>query len=135
MPNSLVVSIAAEISGGPAVEASQGIQVTAYDQVEVDIPGAANLGSATDIVVDVQPTAAASQVLFLSIQSNRYGAGLEYDVSGGASNVTLDGPHVFVGQGAIGLLGAVPEQLTFRNGLGDGLNATVTILVGREAAS
>jgi hypothetical protein len=135
MPSSLVVSLAAEISGWPAVEASQGIQITAHDQVEVEIPGAANLAAAVDTVVDVQPSAAASQVLFLSIQSSRYGADLEYDVGGGTANIALDGPHVFVGQGSIGLLGAVPEQLTFRNGLGDGLNATVTILVGRQAIS
>lgn len=109
--------------------------ITAYDLIEVVIPGAVDIGSATDTVVDVQPTAAAGQVLYLSIHSNRYGANLEYDVDGGASNVALDGPQVFIGQGAIALLGAVPEQLTFRNGLGDGLNATVTILVGRQATS
>ncbi len=135
MPKNLSVSIEAGVSGGPSVSASHGIQITAYDSVEVTIPGAADLGSATDVAVDVQPTAAAGQVLFLSISSSRYGANLEYDVGGGSTNVALDGPHVFVGQGAIALLGAVPEQLTFRNGLGDGLNATLTILVGRQATS
>jgi len=135
MSDSLTVSINAEISGGPAVSASHAIQVTAYDKIQVDVQGAANLGSATDTAIDVQPSATAGQVLFLSIQSNLYGANLEYDVGGGTANIPLDGPQFFVGQGAIGLLGTVPERLTFRNGLGDGSNATVTILVGREATS
>lgn len=135
MSNNLVVSIAAEISGGPVVEASQGIQITAYDRVEETIPGAADVASATAKVVDVQPTAAAGQVLFVSIQSSLYGDNLEYDVGGGATEIKLDGPQVFVGQGAIGLLGAVPEQLTFRNGLGDDKDATVIMLVGRVASN
>jgi len=55
-------------------------------------------------------------------------AKLTYKV--GANDVPLDGPHVLIGAGAVGLLGGA-TSLSFTNKTG--ADAVIDILVGRDA--
>jgi len=136
MPETLKWSLTAEIGGGPKVEASRSVQITGYDKIDVLLDGAADLAGATAVTVDIQPAASVERLQFLSITSDRYGENFTYTVeNGGATDVTLDGPQIFVGEGAMSLLQAVPVQISFKNGLGTGTTARVTILVGRQATA
>jgi hypothetical protein len=114
------------------ISSTQSLSVQAYDKIEVVVAGAAS-GSPTVVAVDVQPSAA-TQVKFLLINSDRYGADLTYTVTdtGGVADVVLDSPQLIVGAGAMSLLGADPKTIEFSNGLGVGNDATITILVGRD---
>jgi hypothetical protein len=122
-----------QIVGGPSSSVTSSINVGAYDKVDAIIPGGpgATPGTAS---VDVQP-GGAGKVKFLLISSDRYGDKLTYDVQGasGAVGVKLDSQQLLIGEGAIGLLGTAPKTLDFSNGLGTGNDATISILVGRDA--
>lgn len=120
-----------QIVGGPSASATSSLSVDAYDRIDVVIPGG-NSGTPGTATVDVHPGAAA-KVKFLLISSDRYGEELTYDVPGGATNVKLDSQQVLIGEGAVGLLRAAPNTLEFSNEMGEGNDALVTILVGRDA--
>jgi hypothetical protein len=146
VPEQLIASLQVQVVGGPRISASHSLQITAYDKIMVVIPGS-DKGDPTvpvtdpanaavpSIDVEVQPSSSTDRVEFLSISSDRYGSDLVYSVDGGVAGVSLDSTHVFVGNGAVGLLEAAPQTLSFRNGLGAGRDATVTILAGRNATS
>jgi hypothetical protein len=105
-------------------ERSGQIAVPAYDLVRVSI--AAQAAAAK---VDVQPSGSVS---VLYIEASRYGTELSYTVKGGgAENIQLDSPQLFLGQGMIGLLKKAPKTLVFKNAFAE--EVVVTILVGREA--
>jgi hypothetical protein len=116
-----------QIVGGPKLSASRTETVDAYDKITVDVPAqtAGNPGQAT---VEVQP-GGAGQVRFLLIQSSVYDdADLTYSVGGNA--IPLDNLQVLTGAGAVGLLGAAPQTVTFSNALAQ--VASIQILVGRN---
>ncbi len=117
-----------QVVGGPKISASQTMEVEAYDKIEVNVED-----GATDKEIQVQP-GSSDQVQFLLISSDQYGDGLTYkvnDITAGA--VKLDAQQLFIGDGAVGLLGGPPEKLLFSNGLGK--NASIQILVGRKATT
>jgi hypothetical protein len=92
--------------------------------------------SAAPVSVDVVPDTVAERLEVLLMLSDHYGPNLAYTVDGGgAADVPMDGPQAFIGDGAIGLLQAVPQKVIFRNGLGEDVTARITILVGRQAAA
>jgi hypothetical protein len=132
MPDLLSWSLNVEVAGGPKIQTSRSLQVTGYDKVEVVVPGQ-NSPASPGPSVEIQPADDAARVRFISITSDRYGENLTYTVTGGAENVVLDSAQSFAGAGAIGLLGAAPQTIVFTNGLGEGQNARITVLVGREA--
>lgn len=146
MAEQLTVLVQATITGGPSSSASHSIQLTAYDRVSVTVPGAdkpdpslpmtapANAGM-PEHEVEVQPAADAERVAVLAITSDRYSPDIVYSVDGGSSDIALDNAHLLVGSGAITLLGAAPQVLTFRNGMGAGQDANITILAGRQATA
>jgi hypothetical protein len=131
MSKSISWDLKVQVSDGPVISDTRMLSVDAFDMIEVVIPGGDSTtpGEAT---VEVQP-GDSGQVKFLLVRSEKYGAELTYSVMGGASNVALDKPQLFAGEGALGLLGAAPKTLEFRNELGSSEDASISILVGREA--
>jgi len=112
---------------GLRLTSSRIVTVDAYDVIEVDI-GA----SATDLEVEVQPSAA-SQIQFLLITPSGTVDGLRYKVNSAASptEINVDSTQTFTSTEAVELLGADPTSLFFSSDAGN--DATVQILVGRSA--
>lgn len=126
MPKTITWKAQTSVSGGPSSSSSQSIPIEAYDEIEVELED-----GDSDEEVEVQP-GGAGQVRFLQITSSAYGDDLTYKINAAANSPhPLDRPLVLAGDGAIGLLGAVPNSLFFTNNLGSG--ATVHVLVGRNA--
>ena len=121
MPEKINWTLNVQVVGGPKVSASDTLDVEAYDKIEAVIPAG---GSAT---IDVQPGTGAQ---FLLITAGSY-ADMTYEVDSSGTTVTLDGPHVLIGSGAVGLLGSTQNQFEFSNAGGE--DVTVDILVGRDA--
>lgn len=121
MPEKINWTLNVQVAGGPKVSVSDTMEVDAYDKIEAVIPAS---GSAT---VNVQP---ANGAHFFLITASSYD-GLTYEVDGSGTSVTLDGVHVLIGAGAVGLLGATQSQFEFANA--GGADVTISILVGRDA--
>lgn len=127
MPETIVLTLGADVASGPTVKDSRTLTVDAYDKISVTIPdGTANMD------VELQPGGTGS-VRLLIIKSNLYGDALKYTVNTGTSDHVLDQPHVLIGTGAVGLYGAEPTKLVFDNALGAGKDAQIQILIGRDA--
>ena len=118
-------SLSVAISGGPAFSISDALAVDAYDVVEVPIDA-----GATDQEVELQP-GGANKVEFLLVTAGSFAPSLTYATAAGGTAITLDAPHVWIGQGALALLTSVPNSLFFTNSSGDPV--TAKILVGRNA--
>ena len=127
MPEKINWTLNVQVAGGPKLFASSTLTLDAYDKIQVGIEA-----GATDKKVEVQP-GGAGHVQFLLITSDPYGEGLTYKVNDSASSkvIKLDGPHLLIGKGAVGLLDPAPTSLFFSSSLGK--DATVEILIGREA--
>lgn len=127
MPETIVLTLGADVASGPTVKDSRTLTVDAYDKISVTIPdGTANMD------VELQPGGTGS-VRLLVIKSNLYGDALKYTVNTGTTDHVLDQPHVLIGTGAVGLYGAEPTKLVFDNALGAGKDAQIQILIGRDA--
>src|SRR4051812_46365783 len=90
------------VTGGPNLALNSAIAAQAYDKVDVAIAPGDDAK-----VVNLQPGAAA-QLRLLVIKSSFYGSELTYAASDGSDDsdaVTLDGPQVFIGPGAMALFG------------------------------
>ena len=126
MPDKIAItwSFRAQVAGGPSVSEDKPIlEVDAYDQIQALIP------AGQSVTVNVQPNSGK----FLLLAATPGYDKLSYKVDAGATDITLDGPHILIGQGAVSLLGATQKQFAFKN---DGAaDVTVHILVGRDAAS
>jgi hypothetical protein len=127
MPETIILTIDAEVASGPTIKESRTLAVDAYDKINVTIPD-----GTTNKDVLLQPGAAGS-IKLLVVKSNVYGAALKYTVNTGTTDHVLDEPHVLVGTGAIGLFGSEPTKLVFDNALGPGNDAQIQILIGRDA--
>jgi hypothetical protein len=114
-----------QVAGGPRLNFNDAVEVEAYDSIEVLIPGA-NASATT--VVDIQPGAQADSVKLLLVKAKP--ASDQVTFANGAASIGLKNAVLLSG-GAVGILAAIPKQLTFKNG--SGADATVTILVGRDA--
>ena len=126
-------TIKVSVPGGPSVAVTRPVEIDAYDKLAFKIEGKPlNAPQTLDVHVQPSPT---EDVEFLYITSDLYGEALKYSVidgAAGAADVVLDGPHVFAGAGMVGLLGSSPKKLEFSNGMGNGKDANITILVGRK---
>jgi len=128
-------SVNVNVEGGPNLSAADSQEVEAYDKIVVVAKAKAGApGTAEETSVEVQPASDPKDIKFFFVTSNRYDKNLKFDVeeAGGASGIELDKPLLLVG-GGIGLLLKSPKKLKFKNDLGNGKDATITILVGRNA--
>ena len=109
-----------QVLKGPSVSAAASIDdVDAYDKFEI------NLEDGVTQDVDLTPGGA---TYLLVINPKPPSADLSYELGG--NPVALDGPHVLIGTGAVGLLGGA-TSLSFTNGTGD--DAVIEILIGRDS--
>lgn len=127
-----------QIAGGPQIQISKLKAVEAYDKIEVPIKPDGKEQS-----IEIQP-GDANQVSFLMIKSSVYGSDLTYKVNDGGSQnsanpIVLDEPHLYMGTGAISVLGIAPKVLKFiyKPPTPDPdkkqPDAEIEILVGRDA--
>jgi|GEM_PF-639666 len=125
-----------QVVGGPKVLISKSKSVEAYDKIEVVIEPVGAVGMAK--TVEIQP-GGENQVSFLLINSSLYGPELTYVVNDGISDsasITLDEPHLYLGTGAVSLLGSDgPKTIAFTNThpVDSEQPAAIEILVGRDA--
>jgi hypothetical protein len=110
------------VAGGPTLAANGTLDVEAYLKLTVTVPAGGSLD------VEVLPGGGGS-VQLLVINPARPSEDLTYTV--GAEEVVLDGPHVLIGAGAVGLLAATVGTLTFDNAGAE--DADIAILAGRDA--
>lgn len=127
MSEKITYAFSAQVSNGPRVSESNTLQVEAYDKIQVTV-----VDTASDLEVNIQP-GGSGLAQFLAITASTYDNDLSYKVNSAASTtvIALNGPHVFVGTGVLGLLDAAPTKLFLSNGTG--ADVTVNILVGRDA--
>src|SRR3569833_4338025 len=109
----------AQAVNGPSLSAAGEMEVDAYDKLAITV--ADNASQQVDLV----PNAKAS---LLIINPENASTDLTYKV--GANDIKLDGPQVFIGAGAVALLGGA-TSLTFTTHTG--ADAVIEILVGRDA--
>lgn len=105
---------------GPSVSAASTIdEIDAYDKFEIV------LGDTETQVVNLTP---GGDTYLLVINPQPPHADLSYELDG--NPVALDGPHVLIGTGAVGLLGGA-TSLTFTNNTS--ADAVIEILIGRDS--
>ena len=126
MPETIVLTISADVALGPKLKESRTLAVDAYDKISIDVPDQTTTG----LEVEIQPGATGS-IQLLVVKSSVYGPDLKYTVNAGTDDRVLDEPHVLVGTGSVGLFGEEPEKLVFTNTTGE--DAQIQILVGRDA--
>ena len=117
-----------EVVGGSKISESKTMSTEAVDEIGLDIDPQQMKE------IDIQP-GGAGQVQFLLIRSDQYSNQVTYRVNATNQPIrTLDGPHLFIGKGAAGLLvsAAGPNKLFVTNGLTND-PISVSILVGRDA--
>jgi hypothetical protein len=125
MPETIVVTVNADVASGPKLKESRTLAIDAYDKISVTVPD-----GTSDLEVDLQPGGAGS-IQLLIVKSSVYGADLKYTINADATDHVLDQPHVLIGAGSVALYGAEPTKLVFDNALGS--DAQVQVLVGRDA--
>ncbi len=126
MSEKLQYSFSAQISSGPSLAEAKTLDVESYDKTKVTVSD-----GSTDLEVNIQPDGA-GLTQFLMVKASAYSANLSYKVNNSsATPVVLDGPHIFIGAGAVALLDSAPTKLFFSNSTGG--DVTVDVLVGRDA--
>jgi hypothetical protein len=115
-------SFAARVLGGPTVAQSGELAVESYAKLAVTITA----GATQD--VEIFPGTGGSAQLVV-ISPTKPDAKLTYELGG--NKVPLDGPHVFIGAGGVGLLGTKISTLKFENKTAE--DAEIAILAGRDA--
>lgn len=130
MPIKINWAFNAQVAGGPKVAAAESVEVDAYENIEVVVPKHdADDGTAE---VGIVP-ADTGEILFLLIKADNYtDTQLSYVIGDETDAIALDAQQVFIGAGAVGLLGDSPSKLTFTNK--GSKDIAVRILVGRKAA-
>ena len=124
MATSINWSLNTQVTQGPKGSYSGSIDVQAYDQITVALAA-----GASGVAVDIVP---GTLVLYVQITSSLYDPLLTYTVNAEADVIALDALQLFMGSGAVGLLGD-PNTLTFTNGTTE--DVTVQVLVGRDAVA
>ncbi len=126
MSEKIKYAINAAVVGGVSIQVSGEVSPDAYEKIQVTIPG-----KATDKRVNLQPDGT-NLSEFLLIKSSTYDAKVTYKINDAtATAITLDGPHIFIGKGAVGILNSAPTKLFFSNALDNDIS--VDILLGRDA--
>jgi hypothetical protein len=124
-------SVNVQVVGGPTVPIIDKVEPEAYEKIQITVSA-----GAADKEMNLQP-GGNNLAEFLLIKSSSYKDAdplhtLTYKVNDtGATAITLDGPHIFIGKGAVGILDAAPTKLFFTNSLSN--DVTIDILIGRDA--
>jgi hypothetical protein len=124
MPEKLSWTFAARVVGGPTISRSGDVEVEAYVKLRVTI----KKGVTQD--VEIFPGAGGSAQLVVitpAVPSDK----LTYEVGSPATKVPLDGPHILIGSGAVGMLGTKVGTLKFDNKTAQ--DAEIEIIAGRDA--
>lgn len=109
-----------QVMKGPSISAAASIdEVDAYDKFDIAL---------ADTAVQVVNLTPGGNTSLLVINPRLPHADLSYELNG--NPVPLDGPHVLIGAGAVGLLGGA-TSLTFSNNTG--ADAVIEILIGRDS--
>ena len=125
MAETIKYSLSFQVAGGLSLPISSEMAVDAYEKIQVAVPA-----GATDMTINLQPDGA-HLAAFLLIKSSAYGDSLTYKVNTSTTSIVLNGPHIFIGNGAVSILNSSPTKLLFSNALtGD---VTIDILLGRDA--
>jgi len=105
---------------GPSISAASSIDaIDAYDKFEIALPDSGTQA------VNLTPT---GNTYLLVINPQPPHEDLSYELDG--NPISLDGPHVLIGAGAVSLLGGA-TSLTFTNNTG--ADAVIEILIGRDS--
>ena len=124
MPEKLKWSFAVQVAGGPTIAHSGEMEVDAYVKLAVSIP------PGREQPVEIFPGDGVSAQVFV-ISPTKPSESLTCTVGEGTEPVKLDGPHILIGAGAVGLFAAEIGTVTFLNDTAE--EANVSILVGRDA--
>ena len=127
MPETIVLTVGAEVASGPTIKESRTLTLDAYDKISVTVPD-----GTSNMEVQLQPGGTGSTRLLI-IKSSQYGDALKYTVNAGTTDHVVDQPHILIGAGAVGLFGSEPTKFVFDNALGAGKDAQIQILIGRDA--
>lgn len=132
MPEKIKWTVQFQAIGGPGISKSDELGVEAYDRILATIPKGGVVKK-----VEIQPSPDPGDVKLIVVTAKTFGSGLTYkpgDMAGPVGPVSaMDGPHVFIGAGAVALLGANPPQaLYFSNNLTE--DVAVQVLVGRKSS-
>ena len=122
MAEKLSWTFAARVLGGPTVARSGDLEVEAYTKLAVTIK------KNTTQDVEIFPGAGGSAQLVV-ISPAAPSDKLTYEVGG--KKVPLDGPHIMIGSGAVGMLGSAVGTLKFENKTAQ--DADIAIIAGRDA--
>ncbi len=126
MTTSIKTTIRVEVVGAGTQSIQHEQEVEAYGKIDVTVPASGSLQ------VDVQPSDA-GKVELLMITADAFTSDLTYTVAGGSADVPLDAPQLMLGAGAVGLLGATQNTITFSNATSSDID--VHIRVGRDATT
>jgi len=119
-------SLSFQVVGGTSIPVTGKLEPEAYSKIQVEVPA-----GASDLTTNLQPSGT-KLAEFLLIKSSAYGVDLSYKVNlGTATPIILDGPHVFIGNGAVAIRDSDPTQLLFSNASSE--DVTIDILLGRDA--
>ena len=124
MPEKLNWTFAARVLGGPTIADSGEVEIEAYVKLAVTV----KKGTTQDVEIFPGDGGSASVVVINPVEPSDK---LTYEV--GPDKVPLDGPHVLIGAGAVGMLGNKVGTLKFENGTAH--DAEVSILAGRTDAT
>ncbi len=126
MGNTVNLTLKINVVNGPSLSVSETANIEAYDKIDVTVEA-----EASDKAVEIQP-GASGQIHMLLIRSNKYSDALTFKVhETGATPVSLDQPQLYLGKGAVGLLGAQVDKLFFSNATTE--DANIEIFVCRDA--
>ena len=127
MSSKINLKLRVSVVGGPEISLSDEIPVEAYDKIDVTI-----VTGDSDKEVVIQPVLS-EMVQLLLIRASEYGKSLTYKVhkKTDATPIALDKEQLFLGKGAVGLLGTELDKFFFTNNLGK--DVTIEILIGRDA--
>jgi hypothetical protein len=126
----ITYAVTVKVVGGPTIPLAGALDVDAYEKLDVTVPARAGGADGTADVAVAPGNLDAVRVLIItsSIEDGK----LSFKTSAnGAADVPVTGPITLIGGGAVSLLGAKPDHLTFTNAAPTA--AQVAILVGRKA--
>jgi len=108
--------------GGPWVTQAGSVQIDAYQRAEVTVP--------TGATISIQVPGGSANVGLLYIGCDLYGTLVTYQLNGAGNAIPLDGPRLFVGGSAMGMLPNPLDSLKVTNNAVD--DVRIEILVGRD---